>query len=620
MEKSSSIFEKLPSEIFLQISSVRCLARASKKIRNLTTTVIFRNVALPIANHDDVDETVQRLVDDMARVDGLICIRTLRLCQASHDIGMADQASRGIRSMPGCIMEPAEAVWSNNDAWKPVADLLRQFFALTDLLYELPHQVPPCILDALHQYQPQCRLHLRTFALRSLDQRELDKHELTIITSPSVHAIWFAHIQQDDSRAANNSQQVVQQIVGGLAPNLEEVCFIRKRHPLRSNDRRPIKNPDSREIRPLVEGCQLTSSTRLKRLEIYPDAEECGVLTKEELVNWSRHVDFTHLQTLVMDLPTEIHAVQWLKDEGNTTSLDALNFQPRIIDAGPWSVKEKALCRTFVHARHPLLELTIGGTYSLRDFGSITSHGASLRKLIFKPTTEFGYMYRNMASTYKNLGRNCPNLTDLEAVVQRDFKGETTESDSYKVFGRYPNLRRLKINLITTIPYYMVSQERLKDFDEFDSEVFPGLDRYGQVRHGDVKQWFINKAIDEDFTKTVLRLTSPVQSNRMLDRLEIAPGTSIFEHVLDDSLIKDVVNHICRSWVVESAVRDDRVGQVTIQELSKETRESQPAPKELNPRVEQIFKRVWPGSNDGKSDWRTDWHSQLAIREDDDEI
>ncbi|KAI5196860.1 hypothetical protein E4T38_08315 [Aureobasidium subglaciale] len=617
MENSSSILEKLPTEIFLQISSVHYLASASKKIRNLTTTVSFRNVTLPIANHVSVDETVHRLVDDMARVDGLVCIRTLRLCQASHDIGIAEQASREIRSMPDCIMQPAEAVWSYNEAWKPVADLLRQLSALTDLLYELPHQVPPCILDILHQYQPQCRLHLRTFALRSLDQPELDKHELAIITSPNLHAIWSAYVQQDNGRAANNSQQVVQQIAGGLAPNLQEVCFIRKRHPLRSNDRRPIKSPESQEVRSLVEGCHLSPSTRLERLEIYPDAEECGVLTKEELVNWSRHVDFTHLQTLVMDLPAEMHAVQWLKDEGNTTSLKVLNFQPRIIDGGPWSVKEKALCRTFVHARHPLSELTIGGTYSLRDFGSITSHGVSLRKLIFKPTTEFGYMYRNMASTYKNLGRNCPNLTHLEAVVQRDFKGETTESDTYKVFGRCPNLRRLKINLITTIPYYMVSQERLEDFDDFDSEVFPGLDRYGQVRHGDVKQWFINKAIDEDFAKTVLRLTSPVQSNQILERLEIAPDTSTFEHVLDDTLIRGVVNHICRSWVAESAVGDDQTGQVTIQELGKEIRKSQPAPKELDPRVKQIFRRVWPGSNDGKSDWRTDWHSQLAIGEDD---
>ncbi|KAI5204544.1 hypothetical protein E4T39_03556 [Aureobasidium subglaciale] len=607
MENSSSILENLPSEIFLQISSV------SKMISNLTATIIFRNVTLPIINHDSIHETVQRLATDLARVNGVVCIRTLRLCQFSHVVGMADQASRGIRSMPECIMEPAEAVWSYNDAWKPVADLFRQCSALTDLLYELPHQVPPCVLDALHQHLPQCRLHLRTFALRSLDRPELDKHELAIITSPSLHSIWFAYIHRYGAKAANNSQQVVQQIVGGLAPNLEEVCLIRKQHPLRSKDRRPIRNPDLQEIKLLVEGFHLTPSTRLKRLEIYPDAEEGGVLTREELINWSRHVNFSHLQTLVMDLSIEMHAVQWLKDEGNSTSLKVLNFQPRVIDGGPWSVKEKVLCRGVVRARSVLSELTIGGTYSFRDFGSITFHGAALLKLVLKPSMEWGYIYRNMASTYKNLGRSCPNLADLEAVVQRDFKGETTESDTYKVFANYPSLCRLKINLTTTVPYYMVSQERLKEFDEFDLDVFPGLDRYGHVRHGDVKQWFINKAIDEDFASTIFRLASPSQGSRKLEKLEIAPDTSvIFEHVVDDSLIRDVINCICRSWVVRSAVRDDQVGQAMVQELKGPDRE-RPDPDELDPRVEQIFRRVWPGSNDGKSDWRSDWHSYLAI-------
>lgn len=44
-----------------------------------------------------------------------------------------------------------------------------------------------------------------------------------------------------------------------------------------------------------------------------------------------------------------------------------------------------------------------------------------------------------------------------------------------------------------------------------------------------------------------------------------------------------------------------------------------PAPEKLDPRVEQIFRRIWPESEDGTSDWRTDWHSFLECDDEPDE-
>jgi hypothetical protein len=41
-----------------------------------------------------------------------------------------------------------------------------------------------------------------------------------------------------------------------------------------------------------------------------------------------------------------------------------------------------------------------------------------------------------------------------------------------------------------------------------------------------------------------------------------------------------------------------------------------PAPKDLRPYVEKIFRRIWPGSEDGTGDWRNDWHGILQLEGD----
>jgi hypothetical protein len=54
-----------------------------------------------------------------------------------------------------------------------------------------------------------------------------------------------------------------------------------------------------------------------------------------------------------------------------------------------------------------------------------------------------------------------------------------------------------------------------------------------------------------------------------------------------------VVSHICRSWKIQRGVRDDRPGEVVIQEVTADiSMKRKPAPENLRPHVERIFRRI----------------------------
>lgn len=74
-----------------------------------------------------------------------------------------------------------------------------------------------------------------------------------------------------------------------------------------------------------------------------------------------------------------------------------------------------------------------------------------------------------------------------------------------------------------------------------------------------------------------------------------------------------VLNHICRSWRVLRGVLDDRFDEVEIEEVRANGWANKSAPKDSDPLIEEISRRFWPGSEDGSSDWRDDWHSILQV-------
>ncbi|KAK3896562.1 hypothetical protein C8A05DRAFT_39898, partial [Staphylotrichum tortipilum] len=81
-----------------------------------------------------------------------------------------------------------------DETWLPFARFLGWLPALTDLVYACTHQVPACLLAALHEHHPRSRLHVRAFSLRSLFQKrdqlhDIDPDERALATSPCLYSI-----------------------------------------------------------------------------------------------------------------------------------------------------------------------------------------------------------------------------------------------------------------------------------------------------------------------------------------------------------------------------------------------------------------------------------------------
>ncbi|KAK4121751.1 hypothetical protein N657DRAFT_576971, partial [Parathielavia appendiculata] len=115
-------------------------------------------------------------------------------------------------------------------AWQSLASLVQRLQGLRDVLYAVPSQLPPCLLHALLQYQPRCRLRVYTFRLRSLHLSETDPEELALLTAPCLYGIWVWYTDgYDDYDQPDYHAEAVYSMVKGLAPNLKEVQMFKGR-------------------------------------------------------------------------------------------------------------------------------------------------------------------------------------------------------------------------------------------------------------------------------------------------------------------------------------------------------------------------------------------------------
>lgn len=524
-------------------------------------------------------------------------------------------------------MASAEHAWTHDHAWKPVADLLRRFSALTSLRYESSHQLSPCILDALHQYHPHCRLHMRTFCARTLLQPEKDKHELAIASSPCLHSIWFKYMDEEEDIYARYSQKVVQQVLATLAPNVEDVRFLRSQLTQRRSRRSMV--PQGMELVHL-EKDRINRSTRLKRLIIAASHYGGVELARHELEGWHRHVDFSCLRTLLLNAPLELGALRWLSN-CNFASLKELALQLHDDDDAEGE-RAMQLATKFVVSLPPLSNLFIRDPWtrsSYRIIDIVMRHGASLHT--FRLQHRNGISIRPATRMLKFMRTRCSQLRELTFSILRE-QGSIDEMRLYKLFAGFPTLRCLDLTLVAgggLASTFTRGGQRVilprgpacHEYNDFDQQILEDVTRDHNPLYGDVRRAFIDKAIDENFGRTVYRLACAPNRLRSLKKFVLTSDPYFFvDSQRRNSPIREVFSHICRSWTVQPGIRDDRPDELVVREMDRPRDiEVDPAPEKLDPRIKKVFRRIWPGSEDGSSDWRTDWHSFLACDEGTDE-
>ncbi|EAQ84820.1 hypothetical protein CHGG_08834 [Chaetomium globosum CBS 148.51] len=149
--------------------------------------------------------------------------------------------------VPTDLDMPPEEDTLTDAAWQPLVRLVQILPGLGDVLYANRHRVPPCLLQALRQYRPRCRLHVFSFRLRSLRLPETDPDELALVTAPCLYSIWMWYWGMDGFDHDDYSEpepdyhaEAVDSMVKGLAPNLKEVHLFFQPEPAYEMDDNPL--------------------------------------------------------------------------------------------------------------------------------------------------------------------------------------------------------------------------------------------------------------------------------------------------------------------------------------------------------------------------------------------
>ncbi|KAI2473512.1 hypothetical protein F4781DRAFT_136111 [Annulohypoxylon bovei var. microspora] len=511
-----------------------------------------------------------------------------------------------------------ERVYEVNDSWLPLVDLIQQLPTLTDLIYKCYDQFPPCLLQALHQYRPNCRLHIDNFCLRSLVTNLItrsitnlatntlieDPHEFMIATSPCLYSVRilepYFSLQETHIAAALP-------LVAGLAPNLKEVYIYRSwlKLPTSIDLGRLYLLPSYKDLLSFKEFPPVLSSLSCLQLS---GRNRSLPISEQLLTEWSTLTDFTVLQTLVINTLLTRGALAYLANATHKfPSLETLIFtlddSPR--DPGRYyQLVNQLICNL-----QGLRTLKITGWSRLIDLGSIL--GSKLRGLTLIPC-EGQHLE---AQHITGIRERCPFLENLAMAIRRT-KGDVNETAIYRELGTFPKLENLNLHM------YMVISHPTRDghtppldpsFDDFDRE--PSTQGYWK---GDIRDLFINRAIDDTLALAIFEIASGVKQRHSLVSLEKLDMQFVDEMKLVNgklyglNLGKYGVS-LSRVWQVTRSPRDDSRQSVFARELGKKNRESNEAHYEVPTKIntaelESIFRRIWPERWEG-SDWAEDWHS-----------
>jgi len=654
-------------------SSLVAFARASKSCYSAATSLLFRTLKFSSTTNttttpSHLAEDVQHCHEMLQRAAGFRHVRRLIVDgplsssppqagpryqgrpwhrpkisaeERGYDGRLFDQA---LPSHYGQDFEPddtpATAVYETNDVWRPLASLVKQLPLLTDLIYGCPGQFPPCLLEALHQHQPQCRLHIKTFKLRSLNAPSTDPYELVLATSPCLYSIRVRcdmQYGQITEKVQNFNYEAVQSLVAGLAPNLRKVHISHASWGATLHGFPPCQPwkgfvpPPSKQ----VQGSS-PSSGSLRCLGIRVGDDLIGTQLIE---TWKAHTDFSKLQILRLETFVSQDTLECLAASSSFPSLRelVLRLAGRQISR-PQTTEFYDIVDRFLCSLPPLSSLKLDGELHRLSIDSILEHrGSALRQLCLSPSV--GDKHPSPEDIAR-IGVHCTLLEDLVLTIHRS-KGDATEVATYQALGSPPKLQYLSL-VLDASNYTILGPDALGDFDDEDDDApypetpnDPSFDDFDQQfftrgyisfrhpRNGHIRDAFLNCAVDEALVRAIFWTISSGKppadgssSSLPLEKLHIrVRGGGCFGQNYSVGSVSTVVVQLGRSWLCERSPRDDCRQELMTRDLGPARLERpvwQPEVEasQLPQDVEPIFRRLWPATTrGGGDDWRNDWRS-----------
>ncbi|KAJ5093439.1 hypothetical protein N7456_009300 [Penicillium angulare] len=660
-----SFFELLPTEILGIIldyvndnspTSLRALALTSKSLLAVASAFIFRTVTIQLdrESDDEILSQSKQINQNLQRFNALPIVRCVIIerrrldskdrAHSSNPMKYIDDLRKHVLDFPLPYLRPTarhgfpngawEFTTEEDKKWRPVADLIRNMSQLRDLLYGGSAQFAPCLLEALHQSRPSCRLWLNTFKLNSLWDGQIDPHELALISSPSLYSIRSDGFRSWDGVPGDHfivDREAICRTVATLAPRIQEVHVMRC-YVSHGRDPRP-KHQWARFIGKAHDDTPTKGS--LRYLSISGDnnegdrQDETKWIERPTIALWEDSTDFSILHTLRLMSPPYDEALGFLSRECSFQSLQELELT---LSSSHLSLPSDDLdyytpsfqpVYQFFSSLPPLSTLILHGWCPRHTFDSfLTHHGYTLTKLVISPNTSTGHLSQHHI---KQISELCPNLEELKVTIPRN-RGLSSEVETYLQLGRIPKLRHLSINLdLTNVklcsrqmdypgfgPILSITAAD-SSFDNYDLQECPEKLCGSMVfRNGDIREALLDHAIDSVLAKSVFET---IQSQKgpedsPLESLDLhCVGTAgLINHPLGTTQIYPFASVL---WTMKQPWRVTRFpysdAQIIVQGLRPPSNVQGPE-RPLPSWLEEPFRRIWP-EKQGGSNWSTDWHS-----------
>lgn len=667
----ANILEKLPREIiqlvgeYLEVAdaqSVTDLARASKYSYTCIAPLLFRTLKFSVHDSRQLAEDVQKYSQILQRLDGYRHVRRLIIDSGDKKIstektpepqqqkkeqpekqqqqqwhrprlsiteysghddeileGMLDGAWRSHKYKDQLSLE---AVYETNDAWSPLADFIGRLTALDAIFYDSRSQFPPCLLESLHQHQPQSRLYINLFRLRSLNAEGTDDYEFSLLSSPCLYGITVRSEGlglYDSNKGPIYDTEALRCLVAGLAPNLKRLHVIRDRHTATARHHRP-RHPWKGFIRGRhgLESQESRGSLEYLRIWSLPG------LSKNDVEIWNKITDFSALQILRFDRGLDTSALEYLATQCHFPSLTRLEMDyRRRTDALEGDAQYLAASDSFLLSLPALSVLKLSGWQPAMATDSVLAkHGPRLRQLSL--LSHHGETL-SLPELYQ-MAESCQVLEELTIQIKRS-RGDVQEVAKYKALGHLPRLQYLHLKLDASD--YTLLAEREEDgddgiesigtpddpsFNEFDQQYCQTKFHNSRYpRNGHIRDAFINSALDRHLAYAIYQT---IYSERQPDftplrRMEVEGIGGGQFHVRDTYLqwseFLSVFGRLARSCCITRVIGED--GNFEI--LVKSSGASHDSAVDLEPKplrswLEEIFRRLWPAKSQR---WWEDWHS-----------
>lgn len=521
--------------------------------------------------------------------------------------------------------------------WTRLMSLISQFQHLTDLKYTCNNRFPYCLLRAIHQHHPACRLDVHTYHSRGLGDLITNPRKLELIKSPCLHRLTIRCVMSarsgdlEDDVEDDHSEEYIRTILRsvGIAPNLRHlhlIGYILYITESEFEDRVASKRAAKKNFKPPGENLHLGALESLS----FTGYQE---VTKGKLQEWKKYANLSTLRSFSWSNITDPEVLIYASENLKFDSLETLE-----IYLGVWRPDENFMTAVgmFLDSLNPLIALRLYGVLDTSLLVRIGErHGNTLRELQFRGYGDWVFKKHEPHTKafsfvdVMTIRDHCPLLEELHLRVQR-FYSDRRETKCYKALSTFPRLVNLSLELDCSNPAArdLPPPEKIGK-TKFDQQVFEKyLDREGNVVcNVHVRDALINAAIDENLARSiwdVITTTGTKPGGHPLRQLKITTCRGGWFGDTDLSETSRRFDYISQSFELTRSERDDRPQDVDIVETGKEEREEHEesirreralygslydSRGSNSKKLERVFEKLWhpkPGSRD----WRDDWSSK----------